>query len=134
MEYEYHVTGRVFSNALEGFPREFPFDGFAFNLSIMQCGESRKVVMVSLPRVEDRSKVSVETVSALCRELSKNFDCKVFVCCGREDYGNANVFNGGSDYEVVNEEWFLCMFEKGEKVLEERTNHWNEKIVELENC
>lgn len=53
------------------------------------------------------------------------------MCKGAETYGNANVFNGGSDYEIVNEEWFLCGFQNGAKILSEKTNYWNPKIGEL---
>ena len=41
---------------------------------------------------------------------------------------NANVFNGGSDYEVVNEICFLCIYDCGNEVAREITDHWNEKI------
>ena len=32
---------------------------------------------------------------------------------GYEVYGNANVFNGGSDYEIIEEKWFKVEFDNG---------------------
>ena len=68
---------------------------------------------------------------AYCKALSAQNSCKVYVWKDREEYGNANVFNGGSDYEVVNEECILVICENGEEILRERTNHCNEKINEI---
>ena len=49
----------------------------------------------------------------------------------REEYGNENVFNGGSDYTVVNEVCWLCVCESGKEKARERTDHWNEKIEKI---
>ena len=49
----------------------------------------------------------------------------------REEYGNENVFNGGSDYSVVNEICFLSVCENGKEKVRERTDHWNERISEV---
>ena len=65
---------------------------------------------------------------AYCKALSAQNSCKVYVWKDREEYGNANVFNGGSDYEVVNEICFLCIYDCGNEVVRETTDHWNEKI------
>ena len=65
---------------------------------------------------------------AYCKALSAQNSCKVYVWKDREEYGNANVFNGGSDYEVVNEICFLCIYDCGNEVARETTDHWNEKI------
>ena len=65
---------------------------------------------------------------AYCKALSAQNSCKVYVWKDREEYGNANVFNGGSDYEVVNEICFLCIYDCGNEVVRETTDHLNEKI------
>ena len=72
--------------------------------------------------------LSEDVLSAYCKAVSAQNACKVYLWKDREEYGNANVFNGGSDYEVVNEVCFLCIYDFGREVLRERTNCWNEKI------
>ena len=69
-----------------------------------------------------------DILSAYCKAVSAQNSCKVYLWKDREEYGNANVFNGGSDYEVVNEICFLCIYDCGNEVARETTDHWNEKI------
>ncbi len=69
-----------------------------------------------------------DILSAYCKSVSAQNACKVYLWKDREEYGNANVFNGGSDYEVVNEICFLCIYDCGNEVARETTDHWNEKI------
>ena len=69
-----------------------------------------------------------DMLSAYCMAVSAQNACKVYLWKDREEYGNANVFNGGSDYEVVNEICFLCIYDCGNEVARETTDHWNEKI------
>lgn len=69
-----------------------------------------------------------DILSAYCKSVSAQNACKVYLWKDREEYGNANVFNGGSDYEVVNEVCFLCICDCGNEVTRETTDHWNEKI------
>ena len=69
-----------------------------------------------------------DALSAYCKSASAQNACKVYLWKDREEYGNANVFNGGSDYEVVNEICFLCIYDCGNEVARETTDHWNEKI------
>jgi hypothetical protein len=38
-----------------------------------------------------------------------------------EEYGNANVFNGGADYEVVSADRFVCECLNGKEVSCSRT-------------
>ena len=67
-------------------------------------------------------------LAAYCKSVSAQNACKVYLWKDREEYGNANVFNGGSDYEVVNEVCFLCIYDCGNEVARETMDHWNEKI------
>lgn len=69
-----------------------------------------------------------DALSAYCKALSAQSSCKVYIWKDCEEYGNANVFNGGSDYEVVNEICFLSICDCGKEMVRETTNHWNEKI------
>ena len=77
---------------------------------------------------DSSASVSEDALAEFCRATSKKYGCKVYVWKDREEYGNANVFNGGSDYEVVNEICFLCIYDCGNEVARETTDHWNEKI------
>ena len=72
--------------------------------------------------------LSEDALAAYCKAVSAQNACKVYLWKDREEYGNANVFNGGSDYEVVNEICFLCIYDCGNEVVRETTNHWNERI------
>lgn len=69
-----------------------------------------------------------DILAAYCKSASEQNSCKVYLWKDREEYGNANVFNGGSDYEVVNEICFLCIYDCGKEIVRETTDHWNEKI------
>ena len=72
--------------------------------------------------------LSEDVLAAYCKAVSAQNACKVYLWKDREEYGNANVFNGGSDYEVVNEVCFLCVCDSGREILRETTDRWNEKI------
>ena len=78
--------------------------------------------------VSTAADLTEDMLAAYCKALSAQNSCKVYVWKDREEYGNANVFNGGSDYEVVNEICFLCIYDCGNEVARETTDHWNEKI------
>lgn len=69
-----------------------------------------------------------EMLAAYSKAESEKSGCMVYLWKDREEYGNANVFNGGSDYEVVNEICFLCIYDCGNEVARETTDHWNDKI------
>ena len=75
--------------------------------------------------------LSEDALAAYCKAVSAQNACKVYLWKDREEYGNANVFNGGSDYEVVNEVCFLCVYDCGKEMVRETTNHWNEKIDDV---
>ena len=75
-----------------------------------------------------------DLLAAYCKSVSAQNACKVYLWKDREEYGNANVFNGGSDYEVVNEICFLCIYDCGNEVAHETTDHWNEKIDAVISC
>jgi len=75
--------------------------------------------------------VTEDALAAFCRTTSDKYGCEVYVWMDCEEYGNENVFNGGSDYSVVNEICFLSVCENGKEKVCERTDHWNERISEV---
>ena len=111
-----------------------------FNIAgrILSAGGTRVITLaeiLALPLVVNgaagagsAADLTEDVLAAYCKAESEKFQCKVYLWKDREEYGNANVFNGGSDYEVVNEICFLCIFDCGNEVARETTDHWNEKI------
>lgn len=87
--------------------------------------------VLEFAQVADEFEVSFEILASYCKKLSLKFQCKVCLWKIVEEYGNLNVFNGGSDYEIVNEDCFLCIYENGLEVLLERTPYWNKKIEKI---
>ena len=108
MEIEFNIAGRILTK-----------DG------------SRTIAQVEIlasAGVATAADLTEDMLVAYCKSLSAQNACKVYVWKDREEYGNANVFNGGSDYEVVNEICFLCVCDCGKEMVRETTDHWNEKI------
>ena len=108
MEIEYNIAGRI-----------------------LKDDETRAISLteiLSSAGVASAADLSQESLAAYCKSVSAQNACKVYVWKDREEYGNANVFNGGSDYEVVNEVCFLVVCDCGKEMVRETTDHWNEKI------
>ena len=118
MEVEYNIAGRILK------------DGETRAISLTEILSSAGVAGSAnvVNAVNSAADLTEETLAAYCKSLSELNACKVYVWKDREEYGNANVFNGGSDYEVVNEICFLCIYDCGNEVARETTNHWNERI------
>ncbi|WP_290766262.1 hypothetical protein [Fibrobacter sp. UBA4297] len=126
MDYEYSVIGSVYCNAealasAPDTPVEYTYKGYKFLLRNFS-----EQISVSLRGITDRNSkgdscsiqeicknIPESIVIEVCRNLSEKFACTVSMRKGYEVYGNANVFNGGSDYEVIEEKWFKVQFEKG---------------------
>ena len=85
-----------------------------------------EILVFAKETLEER--VSENILVAYCRQLSLQFQCKVCLWKTKEEYGNLNVFNGGSDFDVINEECFLCIYENGVEILQEKTPCWNNRI------
>lgn len=62
-----------------------------------------------------------------CRTLSLSQNAKVMICRDREIFGVSHVYNGGSDFGVIEEDCFLVVCEKGTVLLAEHTDGWNGK-------
>lgn len=126
MDYEYSVIGSVYCNAealasAPDTPVEYTYKGYKFllrkfseQISVSLRGttdSNSKGESISIQEICKNIPESI--VTEVCKQLSEKFACTVSMRKGYEVYGNANVFNGGSDYEVIEEKWFKVQFEKG---------------------
>ncbi|MCF0217381.1 MAG: hypothetical protein HUK21_13045 [Fibrobacteraceae bacterium] len=124
MEHEYTVNGRISSGTELGekthwIEQDFENLGLKFNPQ-----DSSKFAMKS----ED---IAIDILEQACLNLSIVLGSKVAICKDHEVYGVANVFNGGSDYEVVDEDCHLWIYERGHCIANEHTKFFNEKFVSL---
>ena len=103
MDHEYSVSGKILCE-IEG---EFTLNGVPL---IVKGGLCR------LKEAAMAKDISEQDLSVICKALSEKFHCKVQMHRIHEVYGNSNVFNGGSDYDVVEEYRFECAFDDGRKV------------------
>lgn len=122
----------------------FCFQNISFVLKVVPCqldnkGNPEKALIMLAPN--DKASFTAEDIcnqltndelEKLSKTLSERFCCQVYVSKSVEHYGVANVFNGGSDYEVVNEDWDLFVYQNGQKELIQHTKQWNEKTFDLE--
>ena len=133
MDYEYSVIGSIFCNAdtlAATADSEFTYKGYIFSLrkfndriSISLRGITSSITgdISNASRTVNISSICQNIpeadVAEVCKLLSEKFACKVSMRKGYEVYGNANVFNGGSDYEVIEEKWFSVEFNNGIKTI-----------------
>ncbi len=129
MDYEYSVMGSIFCNAdtlTASADSEFTYKSYIFALrklnnriSVSLRGLTSSITD-SIP--DAASAINISTicqnipeadVTEVCKLLSEKFACTASMRKGYEVYGNANVFNGGSDYEVIEEKWFTVEFDNG---------------------
>ena len=108
MDYEYSVIGSIYCNAeaiasFSDAPVEYTYQGYKFLLRKFSEQISVKIC----------KNIPESIVTEVCKQLSEKFACTVSMRKGYEVYGNANVFNGGSDYEVIEEKWFTVEFDNG---------------------
>lgn len=123
MDHEYSISGRLWvDNAESVLPgsdcREYAIGDIVFLLSTATANEIQIVL-------KDKSKavsISDDGIVVCCAELSKKFNARVRMEKLHEEYGNANVFNGGSDYEVVCADRFVCECLNGKEVSREKEN------------
>lgn len=116
MEVEFNIAGRILAK-----------DGTRV-ITLAEILASPLVVNGAAGAATCAADLMEDLLAAYCKSVSEQNSCKVYLWKDREEYGNANVFNGGSDYEVVNEICFLCIYDCGNEVARETTNHWNERI------
>ena len=126
MDYEYSVIGSVYCNAkalasVPDTPVEYTYKGYKFLLR--KFSEQISVSLRGTTDSDSKSEsiciqeicknIPESIISEVCKQLSEKFACTVSMRKGYEVYGNANVFNGGSDYEVIEEKWFTVEFDNG---------------------
>lgn len=116
MEVEFNIAGRIL--AKEG----------TRVITLAEILASPLVVNGAAGAATNAADLTEDLLAAYCKSVSAQNSCKVYLWKDLEEYGNANVFNGGSDYEVVNEICFLSIYDCGNEVARETTDHWNEKI------
>ncbi|MCQ2107793.1 MAG: hypothetical protein MJZ05_03410 [Fibrobacter sp.] len=124
MEHEFTIRGRISKGIdlgakLQWVEQDFESLGLKFN--------SQEPTKFSL-KSED---VDNQVLEQACLNLSVILGCKVAICKDHEVYGVANVFNGGSDYEVVDEDCYLWIYERGARLEFEHTKFFNEKFISL---
>ncbi len=129
MDYEYSVIGSIFCNAdtlAATADSEFTYKSYKFSLRKFSDRISVSLRGITSSTTDDIPDAANTTnisnicqnipeadVTEVCKILSEKFACTVSMRKGYEVYGNANVFNGGSDYEVIEEKWFTVEFDNG---------------------
>ncbi|MBO7413632.1 MAG: hypothetical protein J6U20_08230 [Fibrobacter sp.] len=103
MDHEYSIYGNILCE-VEG---EFTLNGVPLIVKGGQC----RLKEAAMAKDIDES-----TLKNLCKALSEKLHCKAQMRRVHEVYGNSNVFNGGSDYDVVEEYRFECAFDDGQEV------------------
>jgi len=114
MDHEYSISGRLWVDNVDSVLlsqdcREYTLGDIVFLLSTTTAKEIQIIL-------KDKSKavsISDDKISTCCAELSRRFACRVRMEKLHEEYGNANVFNGGSDYEVVCADSLVCEYDNG---------------------
>ncbi len=117
MDHEYSISGRLWvdnaESVLSGLDcREYAIDDIVFLLLAADANE----VQITLKDKSMAMSISDDKIAACCAELSRKFVCRVRMEKLHEEYGNANVFNGGSDYEVVCADRFVCECLNGKEI------------------
>lgn len=79
-----------------------------------------------------KNEFSDNDILNVCQFLSEEFSCKAYFIKGVELYGQINVFNGGSDYEVINETWFYCAYDSGKLLFQKSTEFYNDEFRQIE--
>ncbi|MCQ2104142.1 MAG: hypothetical protein MJY98_13070 [Fibrobacter sp.] len=124
MEHEYTISGRISPSAELGAKQSWIEQNFeSVGLKFYAMDPSKFTL-----KSED---LDNEILDQACMNLSLILQCKVALCKDHEVYGVANVFNGGSDYEVVDEDCYLWIYECGIRLEFEHTKFFNEKFTQI---
>lgn len=124
MEHEFTISGRISPSAELGAKQSWIEQDFESIGLKFYAKDPSKFTMKS----ED---LDNDVLDQACMNLSVILQCKVALCKDHEVYGVANVFNGGSDYEVVDEDCYLWIYERGTRLEFEHTKFFNEKFISL---
>lgn len=134
MEHEFTICGRIFPSptqtATPGELQKFMQKAKRVERDFNETG--LKISFNKVPTFTLNSEdIANEKLEQVCQSLSVIFECKAALCKDHEVYGVANVFNGGSDYEVVDEDCYLWIYERGTRLEFEHTKFFNEKFISL---
>ncbi len=118
MDHEYSISGRLWvdnanSVLLNQDCREYTLGDIVFLLSTTTAKE----IQIILKDKSMAVSISDDKISTCCADLSRRFACRVRMEKLHEEYGNANVFNGGSDYEVVCADSLVCEYDNGREIV-----------------
>lgn len=118
MDHEYSISGRLWVDNAESVLlgsdcREYAIDDIVFLFSAAGVNE----IQISLRDKSMAVSISDDEIVGCCAELSRRFACRVRMEKLHEEYGNANVFNGGSDYEVVCADSLVCEYDNGREIV-----------------
>jgi len=115
MDHEYSISGKLWIGTPHAaLPQDFPFADNLFVIAQSQNNDSEYAIAPKDPRTAEH--FSEDDLRALCCQLSQKFNARVRLEKLHEEYGLLNVFNGGSDYEVVAAERFTCECENGREM------------------
>ncbi|MCF0225530.1 MAG: hypothetical protein HUK20_14780 [Fibrobacter sp.] len=147
MEHEYTICGRIFPRlsqvedraSLQHFTdeirqaeKDFLEMGLKIRFTPCNLDEQGSGTKTILALSMESADLDCDKIENACLKLSLILCCTVMLCKYAEGYGVANVFNGGSDFQVVDEECTLWIFEQGVCALKETTKFWNEKFAQRE--
>ena len=115
MDHEYSISGKLWTGSQHTtLPQEYLFADNLFVISPFQNNGPEYTVAPKDPCTAER--FSEDDLRALACRLSQEFGARVWFEKIHEEYGLLNVFNGGSDYEVVTAERFACECENGREI------------------
>ena len=122
MDHEYSISGALWVADIEPVlagqeRREYAFGNIVLLLSTATNNE----IGISLKDKSIAPSISDNEIAELCSELSKIFRARVRMEKLHEEHGLLNVFNGGSDYEVVSADRFVSEYQDGKEVRRELT-------------
>ena len=109
MDHEYSISGKLWIGAQHApVAQEYLFND---NLFVINADGS---ITPKDPRTAEF--LSEDDLRTFCRQLSQELGARVRMEKLHEEYGLLNVFNGGSDYEVVAAERFTYECENGREI------------------
>ena len=117
MDHEYNFSGTLWLANIESVlagqeQREY----VSGNIVLLLSAAINSEISIALKDKSLAMSISDDELVGLCNELSKKFKVRVRMEKLHEEYGLLNVFNGGSDYEVVSADGFACEYECGKEL------------------
>ena len=117
MDHEYNFSGTLgladIESVLAGQEQREYVSG---NIVLLLSATTNSEISIALKDTSLALSISDTELAGLCRELSRVFKARVCMERLHEEYGLLNVFNGGSDYEVVTADRFTCECENGREI------------------